>query len=595
MTRMTRKTICGMAFLTFIAVLLIFFSVATSGFENWNGATWFDYWGAGMPALPVVTPDNKPSEPAAETSAIAMAYNADNSVSYDSDFGSSRIGVQFLPSVKYNVIEKDGAAVLVLYSNNSPCEKMSVSFAVNDYMENFTAPRIFNYSDSVKYEANKRCFYISYEEMLEFSGVSASDFYNKGIIVKSTNMAIANYLSKTSRTTIIANRFDENTGASDFVIKPDVNGTIVSIPIYRRAWQSYINNDESIYKHYYGIIICNSVDFESSTVRLAYERESLQGFKGLSLDGDDAEDITSTSIVKIRESDGQEYYDVNLAKVGFLNSCNFVLGSVDGFLGALSIYVVPCTYIDGNNAVSFETVQVCRLGIEKLANPQNIRIESNGLVWDEVDGAMGYSVSYAKILPDGEEDGPFHNYTTEKVNSAQFPLDSFDEGEYIFLIRALGNLGKLYKEYVAPPPSLDPPPPVDIEDENVPLMLSAYNSGLNVVDMVILTYNIDGHIMNKFVPHGSTVSSHLYDVNIAGKEFGGWYYDSGFSRKVDAGDKLSGDVVVYARLSDLKVTDRPLTWWELYRWYVLIPCFAFVGSLAGVAGFVAIKKKRGRK
>lgn len=57
MTRIGRKTLWLMVFIGFIAALVVFFAVATSGFKNWNGNEWFDYWGQGKPVTTTVSND----------------------------------------------------------------------------------------------------------------------------------------------------------------------------------------------------------------------------------------------------------------------------------------------------------------------------------------------------------------------------------------------------------------------------------------------------------------------------------------------------------------------------------------------------------
>ena len=49
MTRIGAKTLWRMILIGFIAGIVVFFAVATSGFRNWNGNEWFDYWGKGKP------------------------------------------------------------------------------------------------------------------------------------------------------------------------------------------------------------------------------------------------------------------------------------------------------------------------------------------------------------------------------------------------------------------------------------------------------------------------------------------------------------------------------------------------------------------
>ncbi len=57
MTRIGRKILWLMVFIGFVAAVIVFFAVATSGFRNWNGNEWFDHWGKGKPVTTSVSND----------------------------------------------------------------------------------------------------------------------------------------------------------------------------------------------------------------------------------------------------------------------------------------------------------------------------------------------------------------------------------------------------------------------------------------------------------------------------------------------------------------------------------------------------------
>ena len=84
----------------------------------------------------------------------------------------------------------------------------------------------------------------------------------------------------------------------------------------------------------------------------------------------------------------------------------------------------------------------------------------------------------------------------------------------------------------------------------------------------------------------------MFEWQGANKEFGGWYYDEGFSRKVEATDVLSDDTVIYARLSDIKVVEHNPSWWDLHKWQVLIPLFVAVGLGIIVAVIIGIRRRK---
>ena len=46
-----------MVFIGFVAAVIVFFAVATSGFKNWNGNEWFDHWGKDKPVTTTVSND----------------------------------------------------------------------------------------------------------------------------------------------------------------------------------------------------------------------------------------------------------------------------------------------------------------------------------------------------------------------------------------------------------------------------------------------------------------------------------------------------------------------------------------------------------
>ena len=237
-----------------------------------------------------------------------------------------------------------------------------------------------------------------------------------------------------------------------------------------------------------------------------------------------------------------------------------------------SVYV---TFVNSNgindSAAIYNGVQVdfvllpltpFHFSISQLAAPQNISLVNGKLAWNEVEGAHGYGI--------------FEGDNYWMVNETEFDLSDkdFAAGEHTIRIRALGNVGQ------------------SLAATNNGVMVSAYNAAVNITQLVALTYSINGDSITKFVPQGSKMSGYTYEVKVSGKEFGGWYYDEGFSRPVVSTDVINDDITIYARLSDKKVTERQLTWWELHKWQVLIPIFVFAGLLVmGLLVFVIRRKK----
>ncbi|MBD5131345.1 MAG: InlB B-repeat-containing protein [Clostridiales bacterium] len=206
--------------------------------------------------------------------------------------------------------------------------------------------------------------------------------------------------------------------------------------------------------------------------------------------------------------------------------------------------------------------------VTHLPAPTNFTYNAGTLTWDSVDGATKYGVFWTEK---GSEKKAFVDTT-----SYTFDINALGEGEHTVRVRALGNLGETAMT------------------EGRTAMISAYNAANIITQVVALTYNVDGDVVTKFVPYGSNVKDYLYDVELDGREFGGWYYDSGFSSKVQDTDVISGDMTIYARLSDKAVEERPTSWWGLNKWKVLIPCFVFGGLLiiGGIAAVIVKKKKK---
>lgn len=228
-------------------------------------------------------------------------------------------------------------------------------------------------------------------------------------------------------------------------------------------------------------------------------------------------------------------------------------------------YQTKFSYFDYDN-FTHNPIKSLPFVIIRLAAPENLTYNAGTITWNSVAGATDYGVFWTE---NDIEKKAFVNTT-----SFTFDINALGEGEHTVRVRALGNLGQTA---IA---------------EGRAMSVTAYNASNVISQVVALTYNIDGDVVIKFVPYGSKLSDYIYDVNIKGREFGGWYYDSGYSRKVDKTDVLSGDTVIYARLSDKKVTERPLTWWEQHKWQILIPCFVVVGLLIIAGMVVAIRKKK---
>ena len=199
--------------------------------------------------------------------------------------------------------------------------------------------------------------------------------------------------------------------------------------------------------------------------------------------------------------------------------------------------------------------------ISKMAAPTDVRLFDGNLTWEYNNVAEnGFAVF------DGDS-------LLATVDDAELNLNDYnlEEGEHTFRIRALGNVGSSLAGTAK---------------------MTAFNAGSNIAQLVALTYYIGDDVVTKFVPLGKNIGDYLYDVDVDGVVFGGWYKDAGYSVIVDPMDKLTGDVAVYARLSAIETTDRPVTWWDKNMWYILGP---IIGIFAVSVIAVVIKVVRDRR
>lgn len=260
-------------------------------------------------------------------------------------------------------------------------------------------------------------------------------------------------------------------------------------------------------------------------------------------------------------TEDENYVYCDLTKLSFVST-----------VGQYSIYfehninAVVSPGSTGGGAYWFNNVNVLRdyklysFEITKLPTPTNITFENKLLSWDYEDSSVEFAVF----------DG---NNLLGNVNETAYDLSNYQltEGEHIFRIRALGNVGSKLADTAE---------------------ITPFNASSNIRQLVALTYYIGDESLTKLVPYGKNIGDYLYDVVVDGKIFGGWYKDPGYSIAVEPTSKLIGDVSVYARLSDAETTDRPLSWWEKNMWYIIGP---IIGIVIISIIVVAIKVARDRK
>lgn len=148
MTRMANRTLWRIVLIAFIAALVVFFAVATSGFQNWNGNEWFNYWGNGKPAQ--TTPPNDGNAPNVEHSAVRLnsgvSATSDESSSYFQLIDTNRYehtdGDEFSSKCYgwYKAINKDyDKFEYILEVQYSPTLSDSGSFGLHIQNMNFTS------------------------------------------------------------------------------------------------------------------------------------------------------------------------------------------------------------------------------------------------------------------------------------------------------------------------------------------------------------------------------------------------------------------------------------------------------------------------
>ena len=97
MTRLSKKCVWVIVLVIFAAAMLTFFGWATSGFRNWDSATWFNYWWQGKPAK-VVTVEEHPIE---QRAMALTSADGGNSLIHDSDDTAITFALTTLPAPSY--------------------------------------------------------------------------------------------------------------------------------------------------------------------------------------------------------------------------------------------------------------------------------------------------------------------------------------------------------------------------------------------------------------------------------------------------------------------------------------------------------------
>lgn len=555
MVRRTYKTTRMAILISVIVLHFIFVAWVTGGFKNWNVTSWFNYWGAG--ASEQIVPEQK--DATSETSAMVLTSADDSSTDKSFTFDSE---VSTLTTDVYNF----KAPQIRMSEDQSKIE-------FNYYDPNYTV-EIPNLS-KVRYQVdlitwNFRAFGSPPVPVTYKTDYFQSFWGYLGGFLRSGTISI----TFDDLEDFISEQFKNKEKPLCFDVRVKVLGNDNFLDSSESSLGIYINRDKKWTLD--GVLLTipkpelpSSLPYKPATYSGSDEhfRPSLNVRVGDDLSGWDNNLLLESGYNRDLVTEDDENLYIHLNRFSRFN----ILGQYR-LLTAYKLthsdpsYSAPFYSLPAGDCYIFMSTPLPNFNFEVslLPEPTNIKLNVNVLSWDEVPGNNGYYVSYSK-------DGGSETSLTVKNTSYKFSLDA---GNYTFRIRALGNLGSALAQ-----------------SSSETVLLSAYNASTVITQLVIINLNVDGDIITKLVPYGSIFSDYLYEVNIPNKEFGGWFYDTGFSSAVNSTDIINRDITIYARLSDVKVTERPLTWWELHRWQVIIPAIVFCVVLGVFTLFVFLRKK----
>lgn len=648
MYRTTRKTVSFVIIFVVVLAALVFLAWGSKGFREWDASKWFDYWGKGAPAA--VKPADKPTEkdptdPAseekdstdqteptsvAEAPAGARIVGAKHAgISFDSvdaTFATtmSQYNLKNLQVGMLKYSEDTGKRDLgITYASSiSGVTELTYDFAVysaettNFDESNFETPLKTFQKTAVFLGSGGTYRTFDYGAIVVLSGISFSSFdktksyslfATRGFSVIISNSYFTEDLELDPGVYCISvkilgqgNYVDSAAcsflyrvvEASAFDITTEIDGTTLSA-VFPGTFQvcEYGGqlNDMNFYEFDVvtfanGSSYDDSVDYKFSFISsylhgsgLTASSELYQYFNGFdpTVTGIGPFSVIDSNGVKLTNSNCNEKhtgaeFSIDLSKLFF----------VEKFLGVCQVKFSPYSAIhyskyygttEDNTSVfsvlsPYEDVTV-NFEIGRLATPTNLVCENYLLTWDAVPGATGYAVFEGDRTWTLDADTTSFNIKTALTEKA----------DYTFRIRALGNVGKQFAE-----------------GSGAVATVSAFNAAANITQLVSVTYKVEDESFVKFVPFDAVLTDYLYDVEVPGKVFSGWYYDSGFSRPVEDADKLSADTTVYARLTDKPIEKNKAvdSWWSRNMWYVIVPC-AVVLVCGIYAAVLVIRKKRG--
>lgn len=581
MTRTTRKTVC---FAVCVAILLVAVSAlawATSGFKNWNAKSWFDYWGKGAPAVTAPEDPEQLPDTSSMTMQAVMSANTDQpGIHHDSADGTATVTIPDVPkptflyvydivhfhveaddytdlaiditfkyfneqAAQYEQITNKRASLVKTDGKNGVTKDGEVSLRLSDFYD-LCSPLIQKYQGYGF--PTPDTWFIIYEAYT----ITANGFRSESLV--GDVFVLGEYTNRFYQDHVSGDITIDGTSCTlpGFYSYDDIWNTVGTMPVNEVLYFGYeikVYPDIVDRRFHDGIY---QWDFDQSTkptdsVYFAeYSTSNINRY-------------VETMCPAITRNMTTGDYTIDLTQLSFANDLH-----PDGCTIVATPYVYSKSELLGmhKSYVSEYFVDPIYFVIDRLATPSNIQFDENGnLTWNEVAGANGYAV--------------FVGDDTETVETNSYDMKKYPSGEYTVRIRALGNVGQVLAA-----------------SETGVMTLSAYNASNNITQMVALTYAVDGDKITKLVPRGKAVKDYLYDVDIDGREFGGWFYDSGYTTPVTDTDVLEKDTAIYARLSDRQVTERPLTWWEKNMWYILIPCIILVGVLIITVIAAIIQNKR---
>ena len=111
---------------------------------------------------------------------------------------------------------------------------------------------------------------------------------------------------------------------------------------------------------------------------------------------------------------------------------------------------------------------------------------------------------------------------------------------------------------------------------------------------VALTYNVMGDTTTHLMPHGERLGL-IMAVERPGFIFEGWYFDSEFTRPVQANDRLTSNTTIYARFTPIAIPAYENTsFWSVYGGHFIGggAVVIVIGAIVGIG--LIVKKVKGR-